>query len=156
MKTSWGKPVHVIPFIRTLLIVLAVAACLATLMGCGTLLRQAAEQGDAKAQNNLGVKYDLGEGVAEDDAEAFKWYRKAAEQGHAKAQSNLGLMYDNGDGVQQDYVYAHMWFNIAAANGNTKAAKNRDIAAGELSSSGVEEAQKRAKRCMASGYKDCD
>jgi hypothetical protein len=26
MKTSWGKPVHIIPFIRTLLIVLAVAA----------------------------------------------------------------------------------------------------------------------------------
>ena len=35
MKTSWGKPVHVISFIRTLLIVLAVAVCLATLMGCG-------------------------------------------------------------------------------------------------------------------------
>ena len=33
MKTSWGKPVHVIRFIRTLLIVLAVAVCLATLMG---------------------------------------------------------------------------------------------------------------------------
>ena len=27
MKTSWGKPVHVISFIRTLLIVLAVAVC---------------------------------------------------------------------------------------------------------------------------------
>jgi len=27
MKTSWDKPVHVIAFIRTLLIVLAVAAC---------------------------------------------------------------------------------------------------------------------------------
>jgi len=35
MKTAWGKPVHVISFIRTLLIVLAVAVCLATLMGCG-------------------------------------------------------------------------------------------------------------------------
>jgi hypothetical protein len=35
MKTSWGKPVHVISFIRTLLITLSVGVCLATLMGCG-------------------------------------------------------------------------------------------------------------------------
>jgi hypothetical protein len=53
-------------------------------------------------------------------------------------------------------VAAHMWFNIAAAKSYANAVKNRDIAAGKLSPSGVEEAQKRAKRCMASGYKDCD
>lgn len=35
MKILWGKPVHVIPFIRTLLVTLSVAVCLATLMGCG-------------------------------------------------------------------------------------------------------------------------
>ena len=35
MKTSWGKPVHVISFIRTLMIVLAVVVCITTLMGCG-------------------------------------------------------------------------------------------------------------------------
>ena len=86
----------------------------------------------------------------------MKWYRKAAEQGYADAQSNLGVMYYSGNGVLQDTIAAHMWLNIAAANGNKKAAKNRDIVAGKLSSSGVEEAQKRAKRCMSSGYKDCD
>ena len=35
MKTSWCNPVHVISFIRTLLITLSVGVCLATLMGCG-------------------------------------------------------------------------------------------------------------------------
>ena len=35
-------------------------------------------------------------GVAEDDAEAVKWFRKAAEQGFAKAQHILRLMYANG------------------------------------------------------------
>ena len=35
-------------------------------------LRLAAEQGDADAQFILGVKYDLGEGVPENDAEAVK------------------------------------------------------------------------------------
>ncbi len=42
-----------------------------------------AEQGDAQAQFNLGVRYRLGEGVLKDAKEAARWVRKAAEQGHA-------------------------------------------------------------------------
>ena len=38
---------------------------------------QAAEQGLAEAQYNLGVAYDTGEGVLRDDAEAARWYRMA-------------------------------------------------------------------------------
>ena len=36
---------------------------------------------DADAQFNLGVMYDTGEGVPQDDAEAVRWFRLAAEQG---------------------------------------------------------------------------
>jgi TPR repeat protein len=54
---------------------------------------EAAEQGDASAQFNLGQIYRKGKGVAQNDAEAAKWYRKAAEQGHVKAQYNLGVSY---------------------------------------------------------------
>jgi TPR repeat protein len=43
-------------------------------------LRQRAEQGDVKAQLNLGTMYGNGQGVPKDHAEAAKWYRKAAEQ----------------------------------------------------------------------------
>ena len=43
-------------------------------------------QGDADAQFNLGFMYDNGRGVAQNDAEAVRWYRKAAEQGDAGAQ----------------------------------------------------------------------
>ena len=68
------------------------------------LWRPLAEQGDAQAQYNLGIMYDNGQGVPQDDAEAVKWYRKAAEQGIAKAQYNLGVMYANGRGVPQDYA----------------------------------------------------
>ena len=53
-------------------------------------LKALADQGDAEAQNNLGLRYYNGEGVTKDYAEAVKWYRKAAEQGHAEAQFNLG------------------------------------------------------------------
>ena len=58
-----------------------------------------AEQGDARAQYNVGVMYDNGIGVPENVAEADIWYRLASEQGDARAQSNLGVMYDNGCGV---------------------------------------------------------
>ena len=57
-----------------------------------------AEQGDVDAQHNLGYMYDIGRGVPENDAEAFKWYRLAAEQGNAKGLYLLGLMYYNGEG----------------------------------------------------------
>ena len=62
-------------------------------------LRLLAKQGHATAQYNLGVFYAKGLGVAQDDAEAVKWYRKAAEQGVADAQYNLGLMYHAGESV---------------------------------------------------------
>ena len=61
-------------------------------------LRARAEQGDAEAQNNLGLRYANGEGVPQDDAEAVRCWRLAAEQGNASAQSNLGLMYATGYG----------------------------------------------------------
>ena len=77
-------------------------------------LRDLAEQGDASAQNNLGLLYDLGTGVPQDHAEAVKWYRMAAEQGHADAQYNLSVMYNNGKGVPQDYSEAVKWLRKAA------------------------------------------
>jgi len=38
----------------------------------------AAKEGHAYAQFNLGIMYDKGIGVPENDAEAVKWFRKAA------------------------------------------------------------------------------
>jgi TPR repeat protein len=64
--------------------------------------RKAADQGNAAAQNNLGVMYDEGQGVPQNYAEAMKWYRKAADRGFDKAQYNLGNMYKNGQGVPQN------------------------------------------------------
>jgi len=46
MKTSWGKPVDIIVFCRTLLIVLAVAVCSVAAEDLQTL-RKKAEAGDA-------------------------------------------------------------------------------------------------------------
>ena len=53
------------------------------------LLKEAAEQGYAKAQFELGYRYANGIGGPENYAKAVKWYKKAAEQGYARAQDAL-------------------------------------------------------------------
>ena len=58
--------------------------------------RQAAEQGDAMAQNHLGSIYTKGLGVPQDYTQALYWYRRAAEQGQAVAQASLGFRYHRG------------------------------------------------------------
>ena len=47
--------------------------------------RLAAEQGNAAAQNNLGIMYDLGEGVLQDYVKAHVWLNLSAAQGKKKA-----------------------------------------------------------------------
>jgi TPR repeat protein len=50
-------------------------------------LKLQAEQGDAKAQRELGKRFRLGSfGTPEDRIEAAKWYRKAAAQGDVVSQ----------------------------------------------------------------------
>ena len=83
-----------------------------------------AEEGLAEAQYALGFRYRTGEGVAEDDAEAERWWRLAAEQGLAQAQFDLGMMYDFGAGVIRDDAEAVRWFRLAAEQGNTPAQFN--------------------------------
>jgi hypothetical protein len=85
---------------------------------------EAAERGEAWAQNNLGVMYENGKGVTRDDKEAVRWYTKAAEQGNAVAQNNLGVMYANGKGVTRDDKEAVRWYTKAAEQGNAMAQKN--------------------------------
>lgn len=63
--------------------------------------RKAADQGNANAQNSLGVMYYKGQGVAQGYAECVRWCRKAADQGCADAQINLGSMYSHGEGVKR-------------------------------------------------------
>ena len=111
--------------------------------------RDLAEQGDARAQNNLGNMYDMGKGVTQDYAEALKWRRLAADQGYAEAQITLGNMYFYGLGVTQDFVAAHMWFSIAAASGDAGAANIRELIAILMTPDQISEAQKLAREWMA-------
>jgi hypothetical protein len=109
-----------------------------------------AEQGDAKAQYNLGVMYSSGQGVSKDYAEAVKWCRKAADQGYADGQYNLGVMYYLGQGLPQDYVQAYMWFDLAAA-AVPDAQKARDKLAGSMTSAHLARARRLAREWKPKG-----
>lgn len=111
--------------------------------------RPLAEQEESGAQNNLGVIYNNGEGLPQDDAEAMRWYRKAAEQGDTRAQYNLGTMYANGEGVRQDYISAYMWFSISTARGNERAQKALGLAVRLMTADQTTKAQRQARKWMA-------
>ena len=86
--------------------------------------KKAAEQGDARAQNNLGRCYATGDGVTADDKIAVQWLTKAAEKGHAKGMNNLAVMYSQGRGVLRDQTIAKMWRLKAAEAGDPAAQHN--------------------------------
>lgn len=81
-----------------------------------------AEQGDVRAQANVGYYYDQGLAVRRNPEEAARWYRLAAEGGNVDAQYNLGAMYEAGEGVPRDYGEAYKWLRRAAAQGDRHAA----------------------------------
>ena len=111
-------------------------------------IKARADKGDASAQFILGLRYANGQGVAQDYAEAAKWYRKAADQGYASAQFLLGVMYDEGRGVAQNHVQAYVWMSLSAAGSNgddhKRAAKARDNVAARLTPAQLEQGQRMA------------
>jgi len=73
-------------------------------------LRPLAAKNDPDAQFLLGMLYDAGKGVTQDQAVAASWYRRAAEQNHLLAQLFLGVLLYSGQGVKQDFGEAAHWF----------------------------------------------
>lgn len=68
--------------------------------------------------DRLGDLYKEGHGVAQDYAEAKKWYEKAAALGDMIAMDNLGYLYENGQGVAVDLEQALRWYQKAEEAGN--------------------------------------
>jgi TPR repeat protein len=89
-----------------------------------SLLRPLADQGDPKAQTELGAMYANGQGVPKDYAQAMNWLQLAAKQGFAQAQDNLAWIYFNGAGVPRNYPEAMKWYRLAAAQGLAAAEDN--------------------------------
>jgi TPR repeat protein len=71
------------------------------------LIRPLAEESVADAQYNLGLMYDMGQGVPQNDAEALKWYGLAAKQGNARAQASLLFRHGREHGRSSKKPTAH-------------------------------------------------
>jgi len=86
-----------------------------------------AEQGDAEAQNNMGLCALNGNGCSKDSAKALFWFKKAAAQGHIEAMYNLGNLltgdpssdpfHPNTYSIPVDFVEGAKWIQKAAENG---------------------------------------
>lgn len=83
--------------------------------------RKSAEQGNAYAQERLGLMHSMGWGVPEDEAASFGWYQKAAEAGSARGQFELGFCYRNGIGTKKDDAQAIIWDLRSAQQGYARA-----------------------------------
>jgi len=80
-------------------------------------LQHMAEQGNAAAENALGLRYATGDGVKHDEKEAARWFMSAAEHGNVAAQSKLGQLYWSGRGVAPSLNQAYFWTLLARAGG---------------------------------------
>lgn len=85
------------------------------------LLTEAAGQGYAPAQYELGRIYLYGRGVPADYAKALLWERKAAEQGDPRAERDLAFMYERGFGVDHDAAQVAALNRKAAERGDPQA-----------------------------------
>ncbi len=109
------------------------------------LFRQAAGQGNRRAQYQLGLLYARGDGVRKNLVKAREWLYKAAMQGHPKAQFYLGQMYAFGDGGRQDNVKATMWFWLATTFGDRYAKDSLRVMTGKIAPHELIEAKKLAR-----------
>lgn len=115
-------------------------------------LKAAAEKGHKKAQYRVGLCYDKGRGVTEDDAKAVAWYQKAVDQGYAKAQYQLGKCYKNGEGIAKDEKKAVELFLLAAKQDNGDA--QYQLAKCYLKGKGVAKDEAKAKAWLKKAVKN--
>jgi TPR repeat protein len=81
--------------------------------------RACAMAGLKHCQWRLGVKLDLGEGVAANPEEAFSWLQKSAAQSYANAYVSMGVMYAMGRGTPQDFAKSMEYYRTGAKLGNS-------------------------------------
>ena len=75
---------------------------------------RAAKAGSIVAMNEMGVRYQKGAGVREDNVAAIGWFTLGAQHGLPAALVNLGNCYEVGNGVRQDLDQAGRNYSAAA------------------------------------------
>ena len=111
---------------------------------------QLADQGDPRAQYQIGVMYLEGYVVPLDPGIAARFFKLAAVQDYATAKTMLGHMYAAGIGGKQDLISAYMWLDMGGDR-----SKMLEVAA-KMSPADISEAKLRGIACRKSKYQDCD
>ena len=111
------------------------------------MLREAADQGHAEAQEYCGALYDFGYGVTQDEGLSFLYCEKAAKQGRVVAQANLGCFYRDGRGCKQNHECAVEWSEKAAFQGHSGA--QNSLGAAHARGQGVLQNHERAVEFFA-------
>lgn len=125
-----------------------------------------AEQGDVKAQGEIGSLYSFGmNGVKQDYVQAAKYFAMAAHQGDSYGEGELGSLYAEGKGVPKDVVKAYMWRSLAAAQRAQileKAGRRHpprpvpETYGLNITDTQIAQAKRLAATCLATHYKECD
>lgn len=71
---------------------------------------KAAKKCYGMAQRIVGMMYEYGCGVQQNEGEAFSWYIKAAENGFKYAQFDVFRCYQYGIGVKKSEEKAAFWY----------------------------------------------
>ena len=88
----------------------------------GESLKSEAEEGDAEAQFQYGLRLLTGQGGEKvSKAQGAAWIQKAAKQDHDKAMHILGILYEEGEGLGQDFKKAAEWQLKASEKGLAEA-----------------------------------
>jgi len=118
-------------------------------------LQKLASAGDGAAASELGCAYREGRGVAQDWAQAFRWYTVAARAGNAEGQNNLGTLYLEGLYCPEDHEKAVYWYRKSAEQGACVAEYNLGMrylhGQGGLAVDNVE-AMRWLEKSLAQGY----
>ena len=119
-------------------------------------LREAAADGDVRAQFEIAAIYTEGRAVPQDYKAAATWYERAAAQGFAPAEYRLGSLYESGNGVTKDLNNARLWYERAAEAGNRMSMHNLAAlyAGGQLGKQQFDAAAKWFEEAAARGLTD--
>jgi TPR repeat protein len=90
-------------------------------LGIYTML---AQEGNAKAEYNLGQMYISGDGVPQDVETAQNWYRRSAEHGYSEAQYTLGALHFRQVVALKSHEEAVDWYRKAAEQGHARSQLN--------------------------------
>lgn len=84
-------------------------------------------KGSAVAANNLGSMFSEGEGVAENQREATRYFRKAANRGLPYSMYTMGERARLGLGMAENMRLARYWYERAAEHGDARSLTNLGV-----------------------------